>query len=65
MLVLGRKIQEKICIGEDIIITVVGFDGYQVRIGIEAPKDIPVHREEIYKKIKENPQKEQEDDQNA
>lgn len=51
MLVLCRKINEKICIGEDVIITVLDIKGSQVRFGIDAPKEVPVHREEIYLKI--------------
>ena len=47
MLVLSRKLGEKIVIGEDIVITVVKIDRNQIRIGIEAPHDIPVYREEI------------------
>lgn len=53
MLVLSRKKNEKIIIGDDIIITVVLVKGDQVRIGIEAPKEISVHREEVYKAIQE------------
>jgi carbon storage regulator len=47
MLVLSRKLGEKIVIGENIIVTVVKIDRNQIRIGIEAPHDIPVYREEI------------------
>ncbi len=47
MLVLSRKINEKILIGEDIVITVVKIDRNQVRIGIEAPGSVPIYREEI------------------
>jgi carbon storage regulator len=52
MLILTRKIGESLVIGDDIIITVLGVKGTQVRIGIDAPKNIVVHREEIYKKLK-------------
>jgi carbon storage regulator len=47
MLVLSRKLGEKIVIGDNIVVTVVKVDRNQVRIGIEAPGDIPVYREEI------------------
>jgi carbon storage regulator len=47
MLVLSRKINEKIMVGDDIIITIVKIDRNQVRIGIEAPGHVPVYREEI------------------
>ena len=52
MLVLSRKKSETIIIGDDIIITVVDVRGDKVRLGIEAPKDVPVHRREIYEAIK-------------
>ena len=51
MLVLTRRIGEKIIIGDDVMITIVGLKGAQVRIGTEAPPEIPVYREEIYQKI--------------
>lgn len=52
MLILTRKIGEKIMIGNDVEMAILGIKGNQVRIGIEAPKGIPVHREEIYLRIK-------------
>ena len=51
MLILTRRISESILINDDIKITVLGVRGCQVRVGIEAPKDIPVHREEIFNRI--------------
>ena len=51
MLVLSRKTGEKIVIGDNIAITVVEVKGGKVRIGIEAPADVPVHREEVFKAI--------------
>ncbi len=52
MLILTRRIGESVFIGEDIRMTVLGVRGTQVRIGINAPKNVPVHREEIYYRIK-------------
>lgn len=54
MLILTRKMNETLVIGDDIKITVLNINGNQVRIGIEAPKDVTVHRQEIYNKINEN-----------
>ena len=51
MLVLTRRIGETITIGDDIRLTILGIKGNQVRLGIDAPKDIAVHREEIYERI--------------
>jgi len=53
MLVLSRHIGETIKVGDDITITIVDIKGLQVRVGIDAPKDVPVHRREIYDVIKE------------
>jgi len=60
MLILTRRIGEVLRIGDDVAITVLGIKGNQVRIGIDAPKDVAVHREEIYQRIKS----ETEDDDN-
>ena len=51
MLILTRKDNESLFIGDDIEITVLGVKGNQVRIGINAPKNIDVHREEVYRRI--------------
>jgi carbon storage regulator len=51
MLVLGRKLGETIVIGNDITVTVVAVDGDRVRLGVVAPAEVPVHREEIYQRI--------------
>ena len=51
MLILTRRIGETLMIGDEVAITVLGVNGNQVRIGINAPKDLAVHREEIYNKI--------------
>lgn len=52
MLVLSRQCDETIMIGDDIELTVIEIRGDKVRLGIKAPKDVPVHRKEIYTKIK-------------
>lgn len=51
MLILTRRISESVIIGDDVKVTVLGVNGNQIRIGIEAPKDVSIHREEIYERI--------------
>ena len=51
MLILTRKVGESLMVGDDVSVTVLGVTGNQVRIGINAPKEVAVHREEIYQRI--------------
>ncbi|MCC5794342.1 MAG: carbon storage regulator CsrA [Chromatiales bacterium] len=51
MLILTRRVGESVIIGNDVDITVLGVKGNQVRIGVKAPRDVAVHREEIYQRI--------------
>jgi carbon storage regulator len=53
MLILTRKVQEALIINDDVTLTVLSVKGNQVRLGINAPKNVEVHREEIYKRIQE------------
>lgn len=53
MLILTRRISESVIIGDDVKITVLGVKGSQVRLGIDAPKSVSVHREEIYERIQQ------------
>ncbi len=52
MLILTRRVGETVMIGNEVTVTVLGVKGNQVRIGVSAPKDVAVHREEIYDRIK-------------
>jgi len=52
MLILTRRVGESVMIGDNVTITVLGVKGNQVRVGVNAPRDVAVHREEIYERIK-------------
>lgn len=58
MLILTRRVGESVMIGDEVTITVLGVKGNQVRIGVNAPKEVSVHRQEIYERIR----KEQDDE---
>jgi carbon storage regulator len=58
MLILTRRVGETVVIGDDVTVTVLGVKGNQVRLGVNAPREVSVHREEIFERIK----KEQEDE---
>lgn len=53
MLILTRRVGETLMIGDEVTVTVLGVKGNQVRIGVNAPRDVAVHREEIYDRIKQ------------
>lgn len=52
MLILTRRVGETLMIGDDVTVTVLGVKGNQVRVGVSAPRDVAVHREEIYQRIR-------------
>ncbi|MES9855956.1 MAG: carbon storage regulator CsrA [Sedimenticola sp.] len=60
MLILTRRVGETLMIGDEVTVTVLGVKGNQVRIGVNAPRDVTVHREEIYERIKREQQQQQE-----
>jgi carbon storage regulator len=51
VLILTRRVGESLIIGDDVVVNVLGVKGNQVRLGVDAPKDVTVHREEIYNRI--------------
>ena len=52
MLIVTRRVGERIMIGSDVCVTIIGVQGNQVRIGIDAPREVDVHREEVFQRIK-------------
>ena len=63
MLILARRVGESLRIGDDVSVTVLGIKGSQVRIGVNAPKSVSVHREEVYDRINDENSKNSEDNE--
>jgi len=57
MLILTRKVNETLMVGDDVSVTVLGIKGGQIRVGINAPRDVAVHRQEVYEKIRQERKK--------